>query len=158
MAARRLLFESTEGTAHAGYSLFCYFWCFFWQSPKEKIACSCGKLRSKRFKQSFGCLIRAAAAGFWLAFRILLKKKECTKENKKPLLSMVRLGPIRECSRMICKANGETPPNSSIIWRHHASRAKKAKVFGRCMGRNRKCAWRYRASQCCIFHQPLQWQ
>lgn len=69
---------------------------------------------------------------------------------------MVRLGPIRECSGMICKANGETPPNSSIIWRHHASWAKKAKVLGRCMGRNRNCAWRYRASQCCIFHQPLQ--
>lgn len=87
---------------------------------------------------------------------IIEKKRNAQKENKKPLLSMVRLGPIRECSRMICNANGETPPNSSIIWRHHAAWAKKAKVLGRCMGRNRNCAWRYRASQCCIFHQPLQ--
>ena len=46
---------------------------------------------------------------------------------------MIRLSQIRECSGMICKANGETPPNSSIIWRHHASRAKKVKAFGRCM-------------------------
>lgn len=93
VAARRLLFESTKSTALKTppmpvIGFFCFFVFLFFVLylakprvlPKEKIACSCGKLRSKRSKQSFGCIIRVAAAGYWLAF---WKKRNAQKKKQK---------------------------------------------------------------------------
>lgn len=50
---------------------------------------------------------------------------------------MVSVGPIRECSRMIGKANGETPQFVNKL-ASPCVPSQKAKVFSRCMSRNRE--------------------